>query len=336
MHDPGVSALRPLAGVRDAVATLRIRGGDVEVERTAYLRVSAAIEASLRRMLRDLPDVPIDTRLRALAGDEMALDEVVATLRRQDRLTRETAAGVNELASARRRVAAGGEAAGRDLELAVSLVASLEREAYQPVPAGRSAAGAARIEAAERIGQSSAPGRERTSRREALVPVWIWATAGIAVLGLLLLGVFVGRDARGPALNEGIALFRSGDFERAATEFERYVSARPEDPTGRLYLARVYRRLDRRERAAEEIRLGLEQAPEDAAFHRELGLLLLDAGQPDAASDRFRTAVTLAPESVEGWLGLIRALRESGQPQAAENIIARAPPEVRALVRPGP
>jgi tetratricopeptide (TPR) repeat protein len=334
MESRGANVLRPLAGVRDAVAALRIGGGDAEAERSAYLRVSDAVEATLRRLLRDEEDVPLDTRLRALAPDEMALDEVVAVLRQRDRITLETGAGVHDMASVRRRLAAGGAPVPRDVGGLVSLVERIEREASaRPAP---TRAGPSPAQPPPPVwGPDREPvARSAVSGRAALVPPWTWAAAAALILVVVALGLWLGRDRRAPELSEGITLFRSGDFERAAAHFERYVARRPDDPTGRLYLARVYRRLGRHEPASQQLREGLESAPRDAALHRELGLLLLDVGRPDAAVGRFRTAVELDPESTEGWLGLVRSLRETGDHEAAERVLARAPAEVRAIVPP--
>jgi tetratricopeptide (TPR) repeat protein len=339
MEKPPVNALRPLAGVRDAIAALRIGGGDREAERTAYLRVSDAIEAVLRRLLRDEPDIGLEVRLRALAPDEMALDEVLSVLRKRDRLSIETAAAIHEMASTRRRLAAGGPPGSRDVALVLSLVEAMEREVHER--AVHVAAAPPPAEAADRGDTRPSPpeggaaGRSAVAARGALLPGWAWAAAVLFVVLIVFLGIWSGRDRSAPELSEGITLFRSGELQQAAVRFERYVARRPEDPTGRLYLARVYRRMGRYEQASNELRHGLEAAPADAALHRELGLLLLDVGRPDAATSRFRTAIELDAESTEGWLGLIRALRESGDFAAAERVLARAPAEVRAVLPSG-
>ena len=110
----------------------------------------------------------------------------------------------------------------------------------------------------------------------------------------------------------------------------------PEDPTPRLYLARVARREGRYAAAQQELREALRIAPGDAGLHGELGYLLLDTGQPEAAVERFRAAVLLDSTAVEGWVGLVRALRDSNQQSAAERVLARAPAPVRARLERSP
>lgn len=181
-------------------------------------------------------------------------------------------------------------------------------------------------------------GPEEPAPPEAAPPRWPWIAGGAgvaALLAVLALGV-PGRDSGRGELEEGIALFRSGDRARAAALFRRYADDHPEDVTSRLYLARIQRRAGEREQAAETLREVSATAPDDPGLHRELGWLLLDAGWAEAAVDHFRSAVELDPESTAGWVGLIRALRADGRAEAAERILARAPDRVRTLLRPAP
>ncbi|HEX2093048.1 MAG TPA: hypothetical protein VHG28_11625, partial [Longimicrobiaceae bacterium] len=86
------SALKPLRTASGAVEVLRDREADPQARRGALLKVMVALEGSLRRLLRDDARVPIDLRLQALAPDELPTSEVVAELRRRDRISIELAA----------------------------------------------------------------------------------------------------------------------------------------------------------------------------------------------------------------------------------------------------
>lgn len=331
---------RALRAARDAVWALRSGTGDAQATGAAMVAVADAFEAVLRRRLRDDEAAPLEIRLSALAPDEIDTPAVIAELRARDRISLETAAGVHELLNVRRRIAAGGAPAARDVELATELGERIEREMARlpqpaatpramddvtladpaPRPAGRVGAPAQADDADE-----GSPPPERRS------PAWVWG-AGVAALGLLLLAMWAVSGSRDRALQEGIVLFRSGAYAEAEPHFRRYAEANPRDVTAQLYLARSYRRMRQFDRAADALRAALAVAPDDAGLQREVGFLLLDTGRPELAVERFRGAVSAEPESADGWLGLVRALRESGRPDAAARVAARAPAEVQTLL----
>jgi hypothetical protein len=98
-RDDADSALRPLRAVATTVDALR--GGNLPEEetRTAVVQIAAAVEMSLRRLLRDLPSAALQVRLRALAPDELRADEVLAELRQHDQISIELAAAGTGCAS---------------------------------------------------------------------------------------------------------------------------------------------------------------------------------------------------------------------------------------------
>ena len=102
------SALRPLRAVSSDIAALR--GGSAGPG--ALVRVARAAESPLRRVLRDEPTAPVELRLRALSPDDLSTDELLAELRRRDRLPLELAAGMHELASVATHGVAPGDVAG--------------------------------------------------------------------------------------------------------------------------------------------------------------------------------------------------------------------------------
>lgn len=319
-----MSALRVLRAADEEIEALRGTGADPGVTRGLILRVANAIDRSLRRLLRDQNSVDLSLRLRALAPDEMRSDEVLAELRRCERLPMELAAAVHELFEIRRRLEAGGDPSDADWTRAVRLAEQLAREIEQPthLPSPPQ----------EPIPLSEPEAEPpRRSRRSGAVPAWAITTALLLVVGLT--GIWMirsGDDSAG--IDEGVALFRSGAYADAAQHFWRYAEAHPEDVTPHLYLARIHRRMNRPELAADALRQAQQLAPEDPAVHRELGFLLLDTGRPDVAVGRFRQAIELDETSSEGWIGLIRALRESGREAEVPAVIAASPAEVRALL----
>ena len=312
--------------------------------RSEVLRAVDAAEAVLRRILRDDPQAPLELRLRALAADELPPDDLVAELRQRDRISIELAAGFHELLALRRRLLGGGDPTPRDAELTARVAERLEGEVrtmesmspnvaeLEPPP--RSA------ELLQEAAASDDPAGIHPvplpARGRGKIPPWLAVTVLLALALALLLGFWWGADRDGEGIEEGVALFRTGNTDAAAEHFRRFAAEHPDDPTPRLYLARLARREGRYAAAQQELREALRLAPEDAGLHSELGYLLLDTERPEAATERFRTAIVLDSTVVEGWIGLVRALRDSDQRSAAERVLARAPAPVRARLERSP
>ena len=321
------AALRVLGGAGDDVIALRDGTLLPETARGHILRLSNAIDRSLRRLLRDDESAEMSVRLKALAPDELRVDSVLAELRRNDRLPMDLAASIHELLELRRRLEQGASPTSDDTIRTIRVVDRLTKELRAPsarVIRPAPAVAAAPVDEPLEVEATDTAAKPRLPRRIALIAVVLGGLIGIIAVFFL---------TRGPdPMEQGIALFRSGDFEESARYFWRASEADPEDPTPHLYLARVHRRTNRLELAADAIRQAQALAPEDAAVHRETGFLLLDTGRPDVAVDRFRQAISLDRESSEGWVGLARALRESGRGAEVPATIADAPAEVRALL----
>lgn len=328
MPDPR-STLRPLHAAGADLALLRGGTAEPDAQRGAILRATNAVESTLRRMLRDQESAPMDLRLRALAPDELPAPEMVAGLRQQGRLTIEFAAALHELWGVRRRLTSGLSPVPADTQLLLRVADRLEEEAVAP-PAVLAYPEPTDWTQVQQMPPASPTSSADRGRRWSL-PNW-WIPAVLGALVLLLLGGWWFGSRGDNDLDAGVERFRSGQLTEAVPYFRRYAQANPDDATPRLYLARIHRRARRYREAAEELQQAQRAAPNDPAVHRELGFLFLDTGRPAPAVTRFRTAIQMEPAATDGWVGLVRALRAAGQPAAAEQVLMRAPPEVRALL----
>lgn len=328
-HDPE-NTLKPLRAVEgDAIALRTGQGGAA-----AVVRIARAAEMVLRRMLRDDPTAQVELRLRALSPDDVSTGELLAELRRRDRLPMELAATFHELSAAANRLATeGGDATPRDVEVAVSAADGLERHVLSNPYEARLEDPVLSLLDETMI--PPAPGHPDTvhavpaSRR---TPPWPLVAAGAAVLAAILLGIFLLRG-RGPdPLAQGEAAFSRGDTATAFRLFMDAARAHPKAPEPHYYMAQIYRVKGRPQEAARELREGLALAPGDARLNTELGYLMLDQGRAPQAAERFRGAILLDSTSARAWAGLVSSLRRAGRPDQAERVLARAPVEVRALI----
>jgi tetratricopeptide (TPR) repeat protein len=329
-HDPE-NTLKPLRGVEGDVIALRTGKGGA----AAVVRIARAAEGVLRRMLRDDPTAAVELRLRALSPDDLLTGELLAELRRRDRLPMELAATFHELTAAADRLATeGGDAGPRDVDVAVAAADGLERHVLSnpyespledPVltPGGETLIPPA---PEDREPVHAVPASRRTA-----VP-WPLVGVGAALLALALLAVVLVRG-RGPdPLREGEAAYSRGDTARAFSLFLDATRKRPRAAEPHYYMAQIYRERGRPQEAARELREGLALAPNDPRLNTELAYLMLDQGRAPQAAERFRAAILLDSTSARAWAGLVSALRRAGRPDQAERVLARAPLEVRSLI----
>ena len=331
-HDPH-STLRPLAKVAPDVEALR-----VSPRASSVVRVARASETVLRRMLRDDPTAPVELRLRALSADDLGTDELLAELRRRDRLPMGLAAAFHDLsASAERLVAEGGDADARDASVALAVADGLERhvlahrfDAPLEDPVLFAADETLIPPAPDEPDVHPVPNVSQTR------PVWPWVAGALGAVVLIALVWWLagrGGGGGGDALARGETAYRRGDTAQALAAFREAAAEDSAAPLPRFYLAQIHRQAGRADSAARQLRAGLAAAPEDPGLNVELGFLLLETGRPAEAARRFRSAVLLDSTSVRAWGGLVEALRTAGQPAQAEGVLARAPAEVRALLR---
>jgi len=320
------SALRPLRNVASATASLRTGTLPESETRAAVVQVAAAVEMSLRRLLRDYPSAALQVRLRALAPDELRADEVLAELRQHDQISIELAAAVHDLLEVRQRLRDGAPLSSHDATLAYHVADRLEHEASRP---NRPSAPAPALALEEELRPLSSSSRQRRGRLSNISDNTRIAVGGGLAAILVALAIWWAIPRGESMLDEGIALFGTGAYEEAASYFWRYAESHPEDPTPRLYLARIHRRMARPELAVAQLDTALTLAPNDADVHAELGFLLIDTRRPAEAVERFRAALTHDSQSETAWAGLVAALRADGRPEESERVLELAPPSIR-------
>ncbi|HVG46133.1 MAG TPA: tetratricopeptide repeat protein [Longimicrobium sp.] len=329
-HDPE-NTLKPLRAVEGDVIALRTGKGGA----AAVVRIARAAEGVLRRMLRDDPTASVELRLRALSADDLSAGELLAELRRRDRLPMELAAAFHELTAAANRLATeGGDAAPRDVDVAVAAADGLERHVLSnpyespledPVltPGGETLIPPAP--------EDREPVHAVPASRRAAVP-WPLVGVGAALLALAVLAFTMMRKDGPDPLREGVAAYSRGDTARAFSFFLDAARKDPKDAEPHYYMAQILRERGRPQEAARELREGLVLAPNDPRLKTEEAYLMLSQGRAPQAAEQFRAAIRLDSTSARAWAGLVTSLRRAGQPALADRVLARAPLEVRSLI----
>jgi tetratricopeptide (TPR) repeat protein len=190
--------------------------------------------------------------------------------------------------------------------------------------------------------------------RMATRPARLLAGAG---LGLLLAGAFVltlhrnedWRDAERlfgrmteasprswlPPVNLGYVHLWRGELPRAASEFQRALTLRPDLPPALMGLAIVESRLGRH---PEAIRVG-ERArslePASEIWHLQLAAIYGNSGNHAAAASLFAEAARRNPRRVETRYQLALALHQSGRTAEARTALQEADTLSRTLRQPG-
>ncbi len=285
----------------------------------ALIAVDAAIERSLRLLLRSDRDAPDSLRLAALSEQDVPFDALLDGLRQRDLISIELAGAVHGTRTAAERAREGAVRAS-DADPAVEAVEGLRSEvaAMSPAPEPPSPSEPAPDPLAEEPAEVVAPARGR-------IGSWI-AVAG-AVVVVLVAGFFLLR--RGSAFDRGVEAFEQGRMGVAEQQFEAALRKDSSNVTARLYLARILRRQERYPEAADQLKVAATLAPSDADVRRELGHLFFALKAYPQAAEQYRRALEAQPDSKLSWMGLIQSLRAAGDPQAAE-MLRQAPADVRS------
>ena len=293
----------------------------------------AAVEQSLRLLLRADRGAGEQDRMRAMSPQELPFEQLVERLRARDRISIQLAGTIHEL---RRRIEGGGPAfvpAPQDADRALELIARLRREVQEQEDAPmRAAAHHAVVD--HPITVAATPNEVPPARKRAragLPDLRRPFKVGLIVGALLGLALVVWLLTRSDPMEQGIEAFSEGEMTEAVRHFREAVADDEQNPTPRLYLGRVYRRLGRHEEAGDQLRRAAALAPRDADVRRELGYLFIDLRSFGAAVRQFEQAVELEPDNDASWIGLVRAMRLGNDPRA-EATLARAPANARALL----
>lgn len=302
----------------------RLREYDsAEALAAAVQDAAAAVERSLRLLLRSDRGVSDAERVRALSRQDLSFEDLIRRLRERGLISIELAGQAHELHAAGVR-ARDGDVRAADADRAMAAVERLRREVLALEDAPVRAAAHHTIAAHSLAGQHRPVPPPARRRRPSVVALLAATLVVVVVTSVWLLLRPEGQDA-------GMKAFAAGRYAEAVEHFEEAADRRPADVTVRLYLGRSYRRLGRLPESADVLRQAARLAPDDAAVRRELGHLFMELGRPGSALTQYEQAVELEPEATAAWVGLIRAMRAVGHPDVRRTF-ERAPPAVRALL----
>ncbi|HWV58221.1 MAG TPA: tetratricopeptide repeat protein [Longimicrobiales bacterium] len=333
MFDPA-RVLQPLADAEPAIRGLHEYADPAEMAESV-VRVRAAVERVLRLLLRYDTSAPDALRLHALSPAELPLEQVTQQLRTSDLLTLELAGLTHDLVRAADR-ARTGDVRAADADLALRVVDVLRAHVLELAdrPKVQTDTTVESREALPQVEPDSSYARQRRARQVAQRRAVLGATAVVTSVVVVMIALIV-LTRRDDSVANGIAAFEQGRLTVAEAHFREAVERDPDNVTAQLYLARIFRRGERRDEAASILQDAVRTAPDDPGVRRELGYLFLDLNRPEPAAEQFRRALAVDPENTANWVGLIRSLRDAGDP-SADDLLERAPADVRArFVAPG-
>lgn len=148
------------------------------------------------------------------------------------------------------------------------------------------------------------------------------AITAFAVLVLLLASA-----AAEAGWEEGVAAFKSGNFQQAAKEFQAFVDERPDVFQGHYMLGQCLAKLGRNREALNHLRKALELESGNVGVQLALGKVYLEVGQfADAAALLGKIDASSLPAAQQSALHqmLAMALEKSGDSNRALDQLARA------------
>jgi tetratricopeptide (TPR) repeat protein len=158
------------------------------------------------------------------------------------------------------------------------------------------------------------------------VPPWAMITAGVAILGIILLLVFRPWGRGSDVLDQGITAYRSGQREAAVSYFTRATKEPKTAVLAHVFLARMAREVGNFTLASQELQLALQAEPSNPSALREMGANLLAQGNYELARRFYVRAVQADPTDKMslGYLGCT-LMRLNRVPEGT-NFINRAGP----------
>lgn len=315
-------ALQPLNEAERAIAQLQQYESTAELA-SALQATHAAVQRTLRFLLRADRGAPEDLRLAALSPTELAPDRLIPALRQRDLISLKLAGNIHELEQANQR-AARGQVRATDADIALRVVDQLRDEIQNHAEKDvRAVAHTAVVTGAiEETPQVVQPDTERKPWRIASI------VAGVAILGVLIWALLF----RASPTEKGVAAYRAGRYAEAQQLFQQEFDNDVSNGTAAFYLARLYRRERRFDEAAKVLRRAVDERPQDPDLRLEFGHLFMDLNQPGAAARRYQEAVDIDPDDPRHWVWLVRAQRAANDPNS-ETTLQRAPDAARALLQ---
>lgn len=317
-------ALQPLDDAARAIGALQTYESSTELA-SALQETNAAVQRTLRSLLRFDRGAPDDLRMAALSPAELTADKLIPTLRQRDLISLQLAGLVHELEQAARR-ASEGHARASDADLGLRVVDQLREEVHRRAERDvRNVAHTAVTTGAVEEEPHVVP----VARGGNTDPKKIAIIGGAVLVALLLVWALFLRPSR---MDRGIDAYEAGRFSEAQQIFQQEVEDDVSNTTAAFYLSRLYRKERRFADAAKVLRRAVEERPDDPALQAEFGNVFMDLGQPASAARRYQAAIEIDPENARNWVLLVRAQRAAGDP-GADATLQRAPEEARALLQ---
>lgn len=137
---------------------------------------------------------------------------------------------------------------------------------------------------------------------------------------LLVALLFGGASAAEAGWEEGVAAFKSGNLDAAASNFEEVVAKQPEWPGGHYMLGQVLLQQNKRKDALEHLKKAYELNPSDISYQYALGQAYLQNGRYSESAQMLKKInVASLPKAQQGNYQkmLAAALERSGDSGAA-------------------
>ena len=106
-------------------------------------------------------------------------------------------------------------------------------------------------------------------------------------------------------------MYRKGQYDRAAGEFQRALELKPDMLEARMNLATVLARQGKLEEATEQVRRALQSRPDFAPAHLNIAMLLSEQGQIQSALEHLDKVLQIDPKSSEARKLRDKLLRQS-------------------------
>ena len=169
----------------------------------------------------------------------------------------------------------------------------------------------------------------------------------VALLAVTLTSLVGCNSMNSQSLNaEGVRLYQSGNYQQAATEFQRAIASNPSSASGYYNLASALHKTGKLQNRPQDLQQAeqlynqcLDYDPNYTEAYRGLSVLLAESGRQDASYRLLEGWASRNPQSAEPHIELARMLEESSNlPMASaqlEQAVTIDPYNSRALTALG-